>query len=108
MPKSKSDAKKQQLVGGAGLLASIWIGLLKQVEKIGGLPEELHALATPAGERKLQMMAEIACGLRCLCCGLWKLPQHHCADPEKFGNSNDPGCHICGQFDSEDCTCSPG
>lgn len=50
------------LVRGAGLLTSIFSGLVAAVKKRGGSEEQIHQLATPEGEAMLAKIADLIVG----------------------------------------------
>ncbi len=54
-----SKVDKSQVVAGAGWLSAVFIALAKKVHALGGSDEDIHRLATPAGEPLLEEFAEM-------------------------------------------------
>jgi len=57
-----SKLDKSAIVGGAGLVASIFTMLVKKVREAGGTDEDIHRLATPEGENLLAKIAYLIVG----------------------------------------------
>ncbi len=59
-----SKLDKSTIVAGAGLVASIFIMLVKKVHAQGGTDEDIHRLATPDGETTLDEMVALIVGAK--------------------------------------------